>query len=91
MPPLPVLFGVAGLLALAAAVLPKLVADRPFSTPLVMLLAGLLLGLLPLPYLGDWASPAQHADVVESFTQLGIVLALAGAGLSVDRPFGLRR
>ncbi|WP_409463664.1 cation:proton antiporter [Amycolatopsis sp. GA6-003] len=90
MPALPVLFGVAGLLALAAAVLPKLVADRPFSTPLVMLLAGLLLGLLPLPYLGGWASPAEHEDVVESFTQLGIVLALAGAGLSVDRPFGLR-
>ncbi|MBB4689094.1 cation:proton antiporter domain-containing protein [Amycolatopsis jiangsuensis] len=88
---LPVLLGIAGLLALAAAVLPKLVADRPFSTPLVMLIAGVLLGLLPLPYIGDWTDPVAHAGTVESFTQLGILLALAGAGLSVDRPFGLRR
>ncbi|MEU4526184.1 cation:proton antiporter [Amycolatopsis sp. NPDC024027] len=90
---LTVLFGVAGLLALAAAIVPKLVADRPFSVPLVMLLAGIVLGLLPLPapYGNGWGDPAAHLDGVESFAQLGILVALAGAGLSVDRPFGLRR
>src|SRR5882757_1527485 len=46
---LTVLFGVAGLFALAAAIVPKLVAERPFSVPLVMLAAGIGLGLLPLP------------------------------------------
>ncbi|WP_326837468.1 cation:proton antiporter [Amycolatopsis rhabdoformis] len=90
---LTVLFGVAGLLALAAAVLPKLVAQRPFSTPLVMLVAGLALGLLPLPapYGNGWADPVAHLGGVESFAQLGILVSLAGAGLSIDRPFGVRR
>ncbi|QRP49549.1 sodium:proton antiporter [Amycolatopsis sp. FDAARGOS 1241] len=90
---LTVLLGVAGLLALAAAVLPKLVADRPFSAPLVMLVAGVLLGIAPLPapYGDGWADPAAHLAGVESFAQLGILVALAGAGLSVDRPFGPRR
>ncbi|NBH02423.1 cation:proton antiporter [Amycolatopsis sp. SID8362] len=90
---LTVLFGVAGLLALAAAIVPKLVADRPFSVPLVMLIAGIVLGLLPLPapYGNGWGDPAAHLHGVESFTQLGILVALAGAGLSVDRPLGLKR
>lgn len=90
---LTVLFGVAGLLALAAAIVPKLVADRPFSVPLVMLIAGIVLGLLPLPapYGNGWSDPAAHLHGVESFTQLGILVALAGAGLSVDRPFGPKR
>ncbi|MEQ0564016.1 cation:proton antiporter [Amycolatopsis sp. NEAU-NG30] len=90
---LTVLFGVAGLLALAAAIVPKLVADRPFSVPLVMLAAGIVLGLLPLPspYGGGWSDPAAHLHGVESFAQLGMLVALAGAGLSVDRPVGLRK
>ena len=75
---LTVLFGVAGLLALAAAIVPKLAADRPFSVPLVMLLAGIVFGLLPLPapYGDGWSDPAAHLHGVESFTQLGILVAL---------------
>lgn len=87
-----VLLGIAGLLALTAAILPKLVNNRPFSMPLIMLLAGLLLGLLPLPapYGGDWGSPAAHLGDVELFAQLGILVALAGTGLSIDRGLSWR-
>jgi NhaP-type Na+/H+ or K+/H+ antiporter len=87
-----ILLGIAGLLALAAAILPKLVNERPFSMPLAMLLAGLLLGLLPLPppYGGSWGDPAAHRPEVELFAQVGILVALAGTGLSVDRALSRR-
>lgn len=86
------LLGIAGVLALLAAVLPRVLSARPLSMPLVMLLAGLLIGVLPLPFPATGAAldPAAHADTVTTFTEIGLVVALAGAGLKTDRSLGLR-
>lgn len=87
-----ILLGIAGGLALVAAVLPKVLSRRPLSMPLVMLLAGVVLGLLPLPlpYSAVASNPSEHMDTVRRFTEIGLLLALAGAGLKVDRSVGLR-
>lgn len=82
-------FLVAGLAALLAAFLPRLVIGRPISLPMVFLGLGVLLGLLPgVPY--D-VVPAEHPKLVEHLTEVTVIVALMGAGLSLDRPPGWRR
>lgn len=84
------LLGVAGLLALSAALLPKLTRGQPLSMPLVLLLLGLLIGLLPLPapYGEVWGDPVPHLGTVQAVTELGVIISLVGAGLSSDRKLG---
>jgi sodium/hydrogen antiporter len=84
-----VLLGIAGVLALFAAVLPRVLGDRPLSMPLVLLVVGVVLGLLPLPepYVLD---PRDRLAAVRDFTELGLLVALAGAGLKADRVVGWR-
>lgn len=84
------MLGLAGLLALAAALLPKLTSDRPLSMPLVLLLLGVVVGLLPLPepYGQVWANPVPHLGSLQVITELGMVIALVGAGLNSDRVLG---
>jgi NhaP-type Na+/H+ or K+/H+ antiporter len=85
-----VLLGVAGLLALIAAVLPRVLRDRPLSLPMTLLVAGTMLGMLPLPppYGSGVLDPRHHLQGVEMFTQLTALVALAGAGLKADRALG---
>ena len=79
-------FLVVGVAASLAAVLPRLVAGRALSLPLVFLALGLLLGLLPgVPLQAD---PAASPEFVEHLTELTVILALMGAGLGLDRPPG---
>ena len=75
-----------GLIVLAAAVLPPLLARSPLVTaPLVYMLAGALVFLLP------WAP--ELPDLVEDawwpkrLTELGVIIALTSAGLKLNRPF----
>lgn len=84
-----VVLGIAGLLALFAVVLPRVLGDRPLSMPLVLLVVGVVLGLLPLPepYVLD---PRTRLDAVRDFTEIGLLVALAGAGLKADRVVGWR-
>ncbi|MCW2608111.1 MAG: putative sodium/proton antiporter [Frankiales bacterium] len=79
-----VVFAVVGLGALLAALLPRVVAGRrPVSLPLVFLLLGVGLGLVPgLPTL----DPIQDASFVEHLTEVTVIVALMGAGLGLDRP-----
>src|SRR5262245_26484017 len=84
-----VLLGIAGVLALFAAMLPRVLGDRPLSMPLVLLVVGALLGLLPLP--GSYElDPRSQLEGVKAFTELGLLIALAGAGLKADRVVGRR-
>jgi sodium/hydrogen antiporter len=78
----------AGLAVLGAAILPRLVANRPLSFPIVYVLLGIVvfgapLGLTP-------PDPLEHGYVAERLTELGVIVSLMGAGLKIDRPLGWR-
>ena len=83
-----IVYGVAGLAALAGALLPRLVRNLPVSTPIVCLGLGLLLFALPLPV--DAPDPLRFPEWAEYLTELGVIVSLMGAGLKLDRPLGWR-
>ena len=79
---------VVGVVLLGVAVLPRLVADRAISLPIVfvgfgMLVFGLPLGLPP-------PDPLEQGVVTERLAEFGVIIALMGIGLKIDRPLGLR-
>jgi NhaP-type Na+/H+ or K+/H+ antiporter len=78
-----------GLAALAAALLPRLLARVPISMPMVFLGAGLtIFGVAPgLPD----PDPVQHGAVTTHLTEVCVVISLMGAGLALDRRIGWRR
>ncbi|MFG2679740.1 cation:proton antiporter [Streptomyces sp. NPDC048392] len=83
------LFTVLGAGALAAAVLPRLVAGRPLSMPLVFLACGMGLQLLPTPL--PEIDLTRDRVWVQHVTEICVIVSLMGAGLALNRPFGLRR
>ena len=82
-------FLVVGVAALLAGVLPRLVAGRPFSLPIVFLAMGAAIGALP--FLSFTADPDQHLGFLEHLTEVTVIVALMGAGLGLDRPPGWTR
>ncbi|GAA3148512.1 cation:proton antiporter [Planomonospora alba] len=82
-------FAVAGVGALLAAVLPQLLDRRPFSLPLACLIGGFLLYLVPLGL--SRPDPVAHRALVEHATEICVIVSLMGAGLAVNRPFGWAR
>ena len=83
------LYLVAGVAVLLAALLPSALSRLPLSPPMVLLAAGMGLGLLPIGE-GDFIDPITHRAVVEQVTQFAVLLALMGVGLALDRPLRLR-
>lgn len=82
-------FLVVGIGALLAGVLPRLVAGRAISLPIVFLGLGVVLGLAPgLP---DSSSVGVTPTLVEHATEVVVIVALMGAGLGLDRPPGRTR
>ena len=73
-----------GLGALLAGILPRVLERRPLSLPIAFLGLGMLVFGLPLG-LPD-ADPLAHPKVVEHLTEIGVIVALMGAGLKIDRP-----
>ncbi len=78
-----------GVGALLAAVLPRVVAGRPLSLPLVFLVGGIGVYLLPLPL--PVVDPVNDRLLTEHITEIVVIIALMGAGLALNRPVGRRR
>jgi NhaP-type Na+/H+ or K+/H+ antiporter len=80
------LFGVA---LLTAVLIPNLLHRQAVSAPIVLLLLGMAIGLLPLPD-GVSASPTANRALTEHLTELCVIVSLMGVGLALDRPLDLR-
>ncbi|WP_416905313.1 cation:proton antiporter [Micromonospora echinospora] len=89
MEPVDVAFAVLGVGALLAGILPRMLERRPLSMPIAFLGLGMLIFLLPtgLPV----PDPLAHPAVATHLTEVGVIVALMGAGLKIDRPFSWRR
>ncbi|MET9443758.1 cation:proton antiporter [Streptomyces sp. NPDC006610] len=74
--------------ALGAAVVPRLVAGRPVSAPLVFLACGVAFQLLPTPL--PEIDPVADRLWAEHLTEVCVIISLMGAGLALNRPFGRR-
>jgi NhaP-type Na+/H+ or K+/H+ antiporter len=78
-----------GLALLGAAWLPHLLKRNPLTFPILYVSLGALLYSLPWPL--PAADPVAHPDIAERLTELTVLVALVGAGLRIDTPFGWRR
>jgi len=77
---------VVGVALLGAVVLPRLVSDKPLSFPMFYVGFGFLVfALAPVPAVDPVANPT----ITEHLTELVVIIALMGAGLKIDRPFGV--
>ncbi len=81
-------FALVGIGALAAGLLPRLLAGRPLSLPIVFLGLGMAVFAL-VPDLPD-PDPLAHPEIAEHLTEVVVVIALMGAGLKLDRKIGWR-
>lgn len=78
-----------GILTLLTAWLPMVLKEAPLSLPIACVVIGAaIFGLLPVP--GPSPDPIEHRAVTERLTELVVIIALMGAGLKIDRRFGLR-
>jgi NhaP-type Na+/H+ or K+/H+ antiporter len=81
-------FALVGVGALLAGILPRLLDRRPLSMPIVFLGFGVLVFALPIGLPAP--DVAGRPEVVEHLTEIGVIVALMGAGLKIDRPLGWR-
>lgn len=83
-------FLVAGAALLLGVVLPAVLSRAALSAPIVLVAAGALVGALPMPD-GVVVSPLRHPAWAEHLTEVCVIVALMGVGLSLDRPLDVRR
>lgn len=79
---------IAGLGALAVAVLPRMLHDKPLSVPILMVALGYTVFALPLGL--DPPDPIEQGPIVERLTEVGVIVSLMVVGLTIDRPPGRR-
>jgi len=73
-----------GIAILGVVILPRLLDRRPLSFPIVYVAFGIAIFALPLG-LPD-PDPLAHGELTERLTEIGVIVALMGAGLKIDRP-----
>ena len=78
---------IVALALLGTAVLPRLLADKPLSFPIVYITLGFVLfTVVPgVPVL----NPIGNSSITERLTELVVIISLMGAGLKLDRPFSV--
>jgi len=87
MEPYIVLLTGTGAVILLVAWLPILLRDLPFSLPIVCVgIGSAAFGL----FSASTPDPLTHPELAERLTELVVIVALTGAGLKLDRPFGWR-
>jgi len=84
-----IIYVLAGLGALAAAVFPGPVSRLPLSLPVIFFLAGIVVFSLPLDLPSP--DPIEHRVITEHAAEATVIISLMGAGLAIDRPVGWRR
>jgi sodium/hydrogen antiporter len=84
-----VTYAVIGAGALLAGVLPRALERRPLSMPIAFLGLGMLVFLLPTGM--PRPDPIAYPAITTHLTEIGVIVALMGAGLKIDRPLGWRR
>jgi NhaP-type Na+/H+ or K+/H+ antiporter len=87
--PVDVAFALVGLGALLAGILPRVLERRPLSMPIAFLGLGMLVFLLPLGL--PTPDPLAYPTVTTHLTEIGVIVALMGAGLKIDRPLSWSR
>lgn len=78
-----------GLTLLGAAWTPHLLKRHPVTFPMLYVALGMAVYALPLPL--PAADPLRFPIIAERLTELAVLIALVGAGLRIDTPFGWRR
>ncbi len=84
--PVDLAFGLIGLGMFCAAILPRVIDRRPISLPIIFLLIGIVVQLLPLDLVDP--DPRVYPNVARHLAEIVVIIALMGAGLRLDRPFG---
>lgn len=74
---------VLGLAAFGVVGLPHVLSRQPLSYPIIFVAGGVILFSLPLGL--PSADPIAHAEAVEILTEIGVITALMGAGLAINR------
>jgi NhaP-type Na+/H+ or K+/H+ antiporter len=81
---------VVGVALLLAVLLPTALHRHAVSAPMVLLVVGMVIGLLPLPSAAA-GGPMNHLTFLEHLAELTVIVALMGVGLAIDRPLQLFR
>ena len=77
-----------GIAALAVAWLPRVLKYRVISFPIIIVGLGAAFFAFPLGF--DRLDPIEFGEVAERLTEFGVIVALTGAGLKIDRRLGLK-
>jgi sodium/hydrogen antiporter len=79
---------VVGIAALLVAWLPRVLKYRVISFPIVLVALGGAIFALPTGF--EPLDPIRFGDIAEHMTEFGVIVALTGAGLKIDRRIGLK-